>query len=243
MSKELSAKQNSEMQEIEIVFDALSQSLTDLLEMRDGLTGGHSKRVTEYAYILACALMERGFSPKIDEDFLRDLRRSSVIHDIGKVGIRDSVLKGKKRFSKENDSEIIEHLHLHTTFGAEVLDRAIQTVGHKTFLDFAREVCLYHHEKWDGSGYPSGLKGEEIPLSARIVAVADVYDALTSARTYKAPLSHDETLKIMLEDSGRAFQPEIIKVFAEEEKKIEEALIGFEAERLKAVLMSREELL
>ncbi len=234
---------HTEAEEIEIIYDALSESLTDLLEMRDGLTGGHSKRVTEYAHILALALQEKKIFPEIDDDFIRDLRRSSVIHDIGKVGIRDSVLKGKTRFNQESHSDIIEYLHMHTTFGAEVLDRAIKTIGHETFLDFGREVCLYHHEKWDGSGYPKGLKGDEIPLSARIVAVADVYDALTSARTYKAPLSHEETLKIMAQDSGKAFQPEIIEVFLEEEMKIEKALAGFAEERLRAVLLSSQELI
>ena len=242
MSEKEITQKNNDDSETELIFDALSESLTDILEMRDGLTGGHSKRVTEYACILAEALKSGNAFPEIDDSFIRDLRRSTVIHDIGKVGIRDSVLKGSKKFNPEDDADTIMYLHRHTTFGAEVLDRAIKTIGHETFLNFAREICLYHHEKWDGSGYPEGLKGTAIPLSARIVAVADVYDALTSARTYKAPLSHEETLDIMKKEKGVSFQPEILDVFLENEGKIEKALTGFEKERLKAVLLSKEEM-
>jgi len=198
----------------ERIFDALVLSLTDVIEVRDGSTGGHSRRVAAYTECLLNKLYQKGLYPEIiNPEYIYRIVRSAMLHDIGKVGVMDSLLTGPK-FSPD-DTEAIEDMHRHTLMGAHVLDSAIKKVGEGTFLSDARQVALSHHERWDGSGYPEGLKGEQIPLSARIVAIADVYDALTSKRSYKEPYSHDLACKIILSGSGRDFDPELIKVFDE----------------------------
>lgn len=207
-------------EQIERVEEALVASLSDLQETRDGQTGGHAKRTARYFEMLLDALYEHGTFPEIiTEDYIKRVKRGALLHDIGKVGIADATLL---KDAKLSDQEM-EYMRQHTKLGGKALDNAIRALGEASFLDDARDLAYYHHEKWNGTGYPEGLSGEEIPLGARILSVADVYDALTSKRSYKEPFSHEKAVQIILEDEGKAFDPRIIAVFREIEKDFEKA--------------------
>lgn len=211
---------------IERVQDALVVSLTELVECRDGQTGGHSRRVAKYTGILLDALYERGkYSQIIDADYVKQVKRGAFLHDIGKVGIADiALLKDSKLTSQE-----MEYMRAHTMYGGRALDHALEKIGEESFLEHSRDVAYYHHEKWNGKGYPFGLAGEDIPLSARILSLADVYDALTSKRSYKEQYSHDKAVSIILQERGISFDPEITDVFEEIQPKFRAALENFEA--------------
>lgn len=212
--------------QIERTETALVGCLNDLLDIRDGDTGSHVRRVARYFEILLDALDRAHIFPEIiTPDYHARLLRGASLHDIGKIGISDNTLLKPSRLSPEE----MEYMRQHSTFGGEALSHAIETVGEHSFLDDARDMAYYHHEKWDGSGYPKGLKGEEIPLSARILAVADVYDALTSERTYKEAFPHDKALSIIIEESGKSFDPRIISVFSDITNEFEKAKESFNA--------------
>jgi HD-GYP domain-containing protein (c-di-GMP phosphodiesterase class II) len=145
----------------------------------------------------------------IDDQYIEDLSLSSVLHDIGKVGIEDSILLKKGRLTADEFDRMKEHAHL----GGEALSAIDRALRHESFLTIGKEIAYYHHERWDGSGYPEGLKGATIPLSARIIAVADVYDALTSERPYKPAFSHVEAVATIVADRGISFDPDIVDAF------------------------------
>ncbi len=148
------------------------------------------------------------------EQFTEDLVQCSVLHDIGKVGIPDSILFNSKKFGIDE----FEVMKRHSVFGGAALEEAAHEAGDKeSYLYLAKDVAYYHHERWDGSGYPFGLKGEEIPLSARVVAVADVYDALTTERRYKRSYSHEEARDVIVAEKSKQFDPELVETFLEVE--------------------------
>jgi len=222
--KDLEGMVEEKTRQIELVQDALVISLTELVECRDGQTGGHSRRVAFYTGLLLDALFARGKFPEtINEQYIRDVKRGAVLHDIGKVGIADMALLKNTRLSDQE----MEYMRQHTTFGGQALDRAIEKIKMPTFLNHARDLAYYHHEKWNGRGYPRGLAGTEIPLCARVLSVADVYDALTSKRSYKEPFSHEKAMEIILSDKGIAFDIEIIDVFEEIQNKFKLAMETF----------------
>jgi len=140
---------------------------------------------------------------------VRLVYQTSPLHDIGKVGVPDSVLLKPGKLSKEE----FEIMKRHVDLGAETLQAALDRYPHARFLIVAREIAMYHHERWDGRGYPQGLAGENIPLAARILALADVYDALTSKRAYKDAFSHEVSRDIIIKDSGKHFDPAIVDAF------------------------------
>jgi putative two-component system response regulator len=185
-------------------------SLAKLAESRDPETGRHLERVQNYCRLLA---QEMASMPKyagiIDDEFVHLVYQTSPLHDIGKVGIPDSILLKPGRYSDDE----FELMKAHTTIGAETLDAALAQNPKARFLQVAREIAAAHHERYDGRGYPLGLSGEEIPLSARIVAVADVYDALTSKRVYKDAFAHHVARNIILKDSGTHFDPDVVDAF------------------------------
>ena len=196
--------------------NAVIFGLAKLAESRDNDTGDHLDRIKSYVTILASDLAS--IDPEIDEAFVNNLALASSLHDIGKVGIPDSILLKPGRLSVE-EREVME---LHTLIGGECLEAIQARLGYNNvFMHTARQVAYYHHEKWTGEGYPHGLREEEIPLVARIVAVADVYDALTSKRPYKQPMSHLESKSIILSGSGSHFDPEIVSAFLRHEDKFE----------------------
>jgi putative two-component system response regulator len=182
-------------------------ALSKIAETRDRTTGDHLERIRSYCVLLAQILKYTG-AEEITNQYIRDLYDSSILHDIGKVGIPDTILL-KSESLTEQEIEIMER---HTTIGFEALKSASQNLGRDSFLNMALDITQFHHERWDGSGYTKGLKGLEIPLSARIVAIADVYDALTTKRPYKQAYSHEESLAIMNEESHK-FDPQLFKIF------------------------------
>jgi response regulator RpfG family c-di-GMP phosphodiesterase len=185
-------------------------ALAKLAESRDTETGQHLERMREYCRMLAEHLAVHGpYVNQIDQQYLDELYRSSPLHDIGKVGIPDAVLLKPGRLS-DREFELMKQ---HTLIGAETLESVIDNSGEGRFLQMAAEIARHHHERFDGSGYPAGLVGEQIPLAARIVAVADVYDALTSVRVYKAAFNAEVARLMIEEQSGKHFDPAIVDAF------------------------------
>jgi putative two-component system response regulator len=185
-------------------------ALAKLAESRDPETGAHLERVMNYCRVLAQQLPAMGkFTDEIDAEYVRLLYSTSPLHDIGKVGIPDSVLLKPGRLS-DREFEIMK---AHTTIGAETLDAALKRYPKTRFLRVARDIAASHHERYDGTGYPLGLKGADIPLCGRIVALADVYDALTSKRVYKEAFAHEVAKGIILKEAGTHFAPEIVEAF------------------------------
>jgi putative two-component system response regulator len=196
--------------EIAATRDVAVFALAKLAESRDPETGEHLERLRSYTQILAEELSVRGpYCRQIDEHFLEDLYRSSPLHDIGKVGIPDAILRKPGRLTAAE----FEVMKQHTTIGAEALEQAMQLTGCGGFLAMAVDIARYHHERFDGTGYPSGLKGLAIPLPARIVALADVYDALTSVRVYKEAYPPEQARAMILEQEGRHFDPAVVEAF------------------------------
>lgn len=185
-------------------------AMAKLAESRDPETGAHLERVQGYTRALAQHLagMDK-FTEIVDAEYIRLMYLTSPLHDIGKVGIPDSVLLKPDRL---NDAEFAI-MKTHTTIGAETLDAALRKFPNTRFLQMARDIAASHHERWDGSGYPEGLRGDTIPLCGRIMAVADVYDALTSKRVYKAAFSHEIAKAMIRKDSGSHFDPDIVQAF------------------------------
>jgi len=194
-------------------------SLARLAESRDEETGLHLTRIQHYCRALCRRLADRNLSCDLmTPEFIDDLVRSSVLHDIGKVAAPDSVLLCPGKFTREQ----IEVMRLHPIHGGQALDDAVKRLGAESFLSIGRDVAYYHHEHWDGNGYPFGLAGDAIPLSARIVAIADVYDALTTQRRYKSALTHEEACSVIFGAGGKQFDPEIVTAFEEMEREIKE---------------------
>jgi putative two-component system response regulator len=198
--------------ELQLNQAVMIESLATLAEYRDPETGGHIKRTQNYVKALAMHLKDHPrFRDLLDDDTIELLYLSAPLHDVGKVGVRDNILLKPGRL----DDDEFELMKKHTLFGEEALRLTEQKLGHSTFLSHAREVAGSHQEKWDGSGYPRGLKGDAIPLSGRLMALADVYDALISKRVYKPPLPHDEAVRIIREGKGRHFDPDVVDAFLE----------------------------
>jgi len=190
--------------------NAIMFTMAELVEYRDDITGKHIERIQEYLRVLLNALIESGMYPDEPESWDMDLvLQSAQLHDVGKITIKDEILLKPGRLTHEEFEKIKEH----TTFGKNIIDEIKSMTTEQAFLDYARIFVGTHHEKWDGSGYPTGLKGEEIPLLGRAMAIVDVYDALVSNRPYKKALSHSEAVKIILDSSGTQFDPCMIEIF------------------------------
>ena len=191
--------------------DAVIFGLAKLAESRDPDTGHHLERIALYSTRLASALRrDPRYRDVVTPTFVRTIGISSALHDIGKVGVEDSVLLKPGRLDQDERFR----MQVHTTLGGNCIEQIEKRLGNSNFLAMAREIAYCHHERWDGEGYPVGLKGSEIPLSARIVSIADVYDALASRRVYKEPFSHEKCMKIILSEAGKQFDPQLVEVFA-----------------------------
>ncbi|MBF0634584.1 MAG: HD domain-containing protein, partial [Nitrospinae bacterium] len=206
--------------EIMLTRDAAIFGMAKLAESRDPETGAHLERIRNYTRTLAAEL---GANPKysnvIDDEFVLMIYQSSPLHDIGKVGITDSVLLKPGRLEPDE----FELMKQHAQIGGDALAATQRwDMTEQNFLSMGREIAYYHHERWDGNGYPKGLKGEQIPLAARIMALADVYDALASKRVYKEPMSHEEASRIIQNESGKQFDPDIVDAFLKVEQKFRE---------------------
>ena len=184
--------------------------LAAVAETRDPETGEHIKRTQEYIRELALELqLKNKYKDILTNDYIELLYQSAPLHDIGKVGVRDSILLKPGRLTEEE----FEEMKKHTIYGGESLMVGIKELGEDSFLTLAKEIALTHHERWDGTGYPRGLSQAEIPISGRLMALSDVYDALISKRVYKNALTHDEARTIILEGRGTHFDPDIVDAF------------------------------
>jgi len=185
-------------------------SLASVVEARSLETGQHMMRTSEYSRMIAEALQE---SEKYKESFTKEyidlLKDVTPLHDVGKISVPDSVLLKPGRLT---DSEF-EEIKKHSEMGAEIIEKAMRGVEDDEYVDLAVSVALYHHERWDGTGYPKGLKGREIPIEARIMAVADCFDALVSDRCYKKAYNPEQAIAILKEESGTHFDPEVVEAF------------------------------
>ena len=194
-------------------------AMARLAESRDPESGAHLERVRNYSRTLAEDLSRQpDYAGTIDENYVRLIYLTSPLHDIGKVAIPDHVLLKPGRL----DADEYEIMKGHTTLGAETLAAAIKEVPDARFLRMAQQIALTHHERFDGNGYPAGLSGQDIPLCGRIVALADVYDALTSKRVYKGAMTHDVGRSIILQGKGQHFDPGIVEAFLRCEQKFNE---------------------
>ena len=186
-------------------------ALTSLAETRDSDTGNHIQRTQHYVKALAKALQTHPrFAPYLSDTIIETLFKSAPLHDIGKVGIPDAILLKPAKLTPEE----FEIMKSHTTLGKKAIEHAEEQLGMSVaFLEVAKEIAYSHHEKWDGSGYPLGLKGDEIPICGRLMAVADVYDALITKRVYKEGFSHEKAVAIILEGRGTHFDPDVTDAF------------------------------
>ncbi|GIX00334.1 MAG: response regulator [Pirellulaceae bacterium] len=195
--------------------DLIVFSLAKLAESRDCETGAHLERMREYSKLLAEELSKMPkFRQEIDNDFIRAIFLTSPLHDIGKVGIPDNILLKPGRLTPDE----FEIMKQHVTIGCKTLDAAYTACPSAEYLRLARDIAATHHEKFDGSGYPNGLAGIDIPLCGRIVALADVYDALTTKRVYKDAMSHEQARRIIIESRGSHFDPDVVDAFLRREE-------------------------
>lgn len=205
-------------QEVELIQDITVHTLASLAETRDNDTGHHIRRTQYYVKNLAEQLRRHPrFCDFLDDDkTIGLLFKSAPLHDIGKVGIPDHILLKPGKLTEEE----FEIMKTHTTLGRDAIIQAEQELGKEIpFLLFAKEIAYGHHEKWDGSGYPEGLSGEDIPISARLMAMADVYDALISRRVYKEGIPYEEARQIIIDGRATHFDPDVVDAFLEVEDK------------------------
>lgn len=202
--------------------DVTILSLASLAETRSNETGAHLFRTQRYIKILAEYLKNKdNFKHYLNTEQINLLVKSSPLHDIGKVGIPDSILLKPSKLTPEE----FEEMKKHTIYGKNALE--IESIGSNSFLDTAKEIAYTHHEKWDGSGYPSGLRGNDIPISGRLMALADVYDALISKRCYKDAFTHENAKEIITKEKGTHFDPEIVEAFMVLEKEFYKISLGY----------------
>lgn len=198
--------------ELEYAQDVALSGFATLAEFRDQETGAHIVRTRQYVRLLAHYLsVHPRFSEVLTQDEIDQLYKSAPLHDIGKIGVADRILLKPGKLTPEE----FEEMKKHTLYGRDAIARAEQAQGalRNSFLRLAREIAYTHHEKWDGSGYPQGLAGESIPISGRLMALADVYDALVSKRVYKEALPHDLAVEIITSERGRHFDPAVVDAF------------------------------
>jgi putative two-component system response regulator len=189
---------------------ATIMAMCKIAEARDDDTGKHIERTQLYCRVLAEHLAERAcYANTADDEFIRNVHHASPLHDIGKVAIPDAILNKPGRLTPEE----FDVMKTHAGIGADNLAAVFAQYPHNSFIRVGIEIARHHHEKWNGRGYPDGLSRNEIPLSARIMAVGDVYDALRSRRCYKEPFPHEKARSILLEEQGEHFDPELIEVF------------------------------
>ncbi|WKY45755.1 response regulator [Eubacteriaceae bacterium ES2] len=213
--------------------DITIEALAALAEYRDPDTGGHINRTKNYVRILGRALHNtQKYHGLLTEKLIEELYKSAPLHDIGKIGIRDEILLKPGKLTEE-EFTIMKN---HTLIGFNAIQVASNRLGGNSFLKSAMEFSKYHHERWDGMGYPDKLSGEDIPLPGRIMAVADVYDALISKRCYKQPFAHREAVGLINEGKGSQFDPDIVDVFMKEQEAFRQIALKYadcEEERIK----------
>lgn len=208
-NEDLISKVADSVKEITRAHLSTIHAMIELSEARDDDTGKHIQRISVFCKQLAILIRETYLSDCINDQFIYDIEISSPLHDIGKISIPDSILLKPGKLSDDE----FEKMKSHVTLGADKLKAISVKIPDNSFIKIGEMIARYHHEKWDGSGYTEGLKGYDIPLEARIMAISDVYDALRSKRVYKEAYTHEKAIEIMKELSGTHFDPEIFEVF------------------------------
>ena len=212
----LAAEVDRKTEHIREMHDKLILGMATMVESRDNSTGGHIRRTSEGVKILLGEMSEED-NPVLTREFREKLIKAAPMHDLGKIAVRDVVLQKPGRFTPEE----FEEMKAHAAEGSRIVHEILKDTDDEEFHVIAESVAQFHHERWDGSGYPDGLKGEEIPLEARIMAVADVYDALVSKRVYKERMSFEKADSIMMEGMGSQFAPEMKDVYCRARPKLE----------------------
>ncbi len=222
--------------------NGLVMVLADMVESRDQNTGDHVRKTAAYVDIITRQLKKEGYyADQITEEFARDVVNSAPLHDVGKIQVPDAVLNKPGKLTDEE----FDLMKTHTTAGSEVIASAMDMVSDadSSYLQEARNLAHYHHEKWNGKGYPCGLAGEDIPLSARIMAVADVFDALVSKRSYKEGMPFEKAMDIIKKDSGTHFDPLVAKAFIDASDEVREVMEShmdkYEGSRISAAWLGR----
>lgn len=213
MVQEQAAKITENAGRISRIQESVIVGMANLIESRDGSTGKHVKNTQLYVNMLANELHRRGLFPELlTEDYIEDLCKAAPLHDVGKIKIPDAILQKPGRLTPEE----FETMKKHTTYSRKIIQTIIGDVEDAHYVKIVEDIAMHHHERWDGTGYPTGLEGDGIPLAARIMAVADVFDALYEERVYKPPIRPIERImQIMSENRGTQFDPVIIDVFVE----------------------------
>lgn len=225
VARDITEKKNMEMELLEYhkrlqeARNATILGLAKLAEYRDKDTGSHLERIREYARVIAEELAHLDiYKDYITPAYIEDIYNSAILHDIGKVAVPDAVLLKPGKLS-ESEFEIVKH---HTTLGGQALELIQKRIKGQTFLTIGIEIAYHHHERWDGTGYPNGLSGNRIPLSARIIALADVYDALASKRIYKDAMPHESVVAHIAARKGTQFDPDVVDAFTARETAFKE---------------------
>lgn len=206
--EELEAQVNEKTKEILKMQEGVVLAFAELIEGRDNSTGGHIKRSSQVVEILSKELKKQNVY-NVDDLFYTFVSKAAVLHDVGKITIDDAILRKKSKFEKDE----FEIMKTHSEKGGEIVEKILKDINNECFVNIAKNIAWYHHEKWDGSGYPRHLKGEEIPIEARIMALADVYDALVSKRCYKDAIDFGDTVSIIMSGMGTQFDPVLKDIF------------------------------
>lgn len=205
------------LNEISRYHNEMVMSFATLMENKDGSTGGHIKRTTAYVKLLAEELCVRGYYKEIlTKDYIQNLCQTAPMHDIGKIAVPDVILQKPGRLTEDE----FDRIKLHALDGGRIIEETFGNLGNEEYTKMAYQVAKYHHEKWNGKGYPEGLKRREIPLCARIMAVADVFDAISEKRCYRDAMPLEQCFAIIAEGSGQDFDPVIAEVFINSKDKV-----------------------
>lgn len=218
---ELESIVRQKTREVEDLQHVITVSWAEVIESRDGTTGSHVRNTTRYFEELVgivSGLPE--YRDVFSSETTEELMRASTLHDIGKIGISDLVLKKPGPLDRDE----YDYMKRHSRIGADMIQKIIDHTHPDVFLIYARDMALYHHEKWDGTGYPCGLQGNEIPAYVQILSIVDVFEALTSKRPYKEPFSYEKTMDIMCQDRGKFFSPDLFDIFRENSSAMQRVL-------------------
>ncbi|MDD6232964.1 MAG: HD domain-containing protein [Frisingicoccus sp.] len=205
------------MRELSRYHEEMVMGFATLIENRDDNTGGHVKRTTRYAALLAEEIQRRGYYRDIlTKDYIHNLLLAAPMHDVGKIAIPDAILQKPGKLTDEE----FDIMKQHTVRGGEIIRETFGRMGNEQYMEIAYQIARHHHEKWNGKGYPDGLKEEEIPLCARIMAIADVFDAVSENRCYRAAMPMDQCFDIIRDGSGRDFEPILAEAFLDMREKV-----------------------
>lgn len=200
-------------------------SMANLIESRDGTTGEHVKRTSAYVNLLVRKMQEKGlYQEELTPEYVDYLKKASPLHDIGKIAVSDAILQKPGALTKAE----YQLIQLHAEEGGRLIRENMSRIAEQEFVEIACDMASCHHEKWAGGGYPKGLKGEKIPLAARILAIADVFDALVSKRQYKEGMPIEKAFSILKEERGKSFQPELLDAFLDAEEELREMMREFD---------------